>query len=116
MQLQRLAHEELGCGTWIGGDRFPITTAFGEKLAVIDISDPGHPKLVNSMAATRVRGDEVKNDADDTHRAPGERGGHGANDANDANDANGSNSAKRANGDANRTLSHKSSNTTAVDV
>ena len=44
LQLQRLAHEEVGCGTWIGED-FPIT-ALGEKLAVLDVSDPDHPKLV----------------------------------------------------------------------
>jgi hypothetical protein len=45
LQLQRLAHEELGCGTWVGED-FPLTPA-GERLAVLDISDPSHPKLVN---------------------------------------------------------------------
>ena len=46
LQLQRLAHEELGCGIWTGGD-FPITTTVGETLAVLDISEPDHPKLVN---------------------------------------------------------------------
>lgn len=45
LQLQRFAHEELGCGTWVG-ENIPITTA-GETLAVLDISEPGHPKLVN---------------------------------------------------------------------
>lgn len=49
LQLQRLAHEELGCGTWAGGN-FPITTA-SETLAVLDISEPGHPKLVNPALA-----------------------------------------------------------------
>lgn len=44
LQLQRLAHEELGCGTWFGKN-FPITVV-GEKLAVLDISDPDHPMLV----------------------------------------------------------------------
>ena len=46
LQLQRLAHEELDCGIWTGGD-FPITTTVGETLAVLDISEPDHPKLVN---------------------------------------------------------------------
>lgn len=45
LQLQRLAHEELGCGTWIG-ENFPTTTV-NETLAVLDISEPGHLKLVN---------------------------------------------------------------------
>ena len=45
LQLQRLAHEELGCGSWTGED-FPITTA-DESLALLDISEPDHPKLMN---------------------------------------------------------------------
>jgi hypothetical protein len=49
LQLQRLAHEELGCGTWVGKN-FPITTP-GETLAMLDISEPRHPKLVNPVSA-----------------------------------------------------------------
>lgn len=45
-QLQRLAHEELGYGTWThAADSIP-TTQRGEKLALIDTSDPDHPILV----------------------------------------------------------------------
>lgn len=49
LQLQRFAHEELGCGTWIG-ENIPIT-AVGETLAVLDISEPSHPRLVNPASA-----------------------------------------------------------------
>ena len=49
LQLQRFAHEELGCGTWVG-ENIPITTA-GETLAVLDISEPDHPRLVNPTSA-----------------------------------------------------------------
>ncbi len=45
LQLQRLAHEELGLGTWGGtADDYPLTQP-GECLATVDISDPEHPKL-----------------------------------------------------------------------
>lgn len=73
LQLQRLAHEELGCGTWVGND-FPIT-AFGERLAVLDISDPSHPKLVNPATAMAA------NDANDTSNMSD------TTDVNDASDA-----------------------------
>lgn len=48
LQLQRLAHEELGLGTWTrtAGD-YPIT-APSEQLAILDISEPNHPRLKNS--------------------------------------------------------------------
>ena len=48
LQLQRLAHEELGLGTWSKKTEcYPITLP-GEHLATIDISDPEHPKLKTS--------------------------------------------------------------------
>lgn len=44
-QLQRLAHEELGCGRWeSGADDIP-RTAMGDRLALLDVSDLEHPKL-----------------------------------------------------------------------
>lgn len=49
LQLQRFAHEELGCGSWTG-ENIPITIV-GETLAVLDISEPGHPMLVNPALA-----------------------------------------------------------------
>ncbi|KAI0196934.1 hypothetical protein F4808DRAFT_439331 [Astrocystis sublimbata] len=45
LQLQRLAHEELGFGTWSGATDAIPTTKLGEKLADLDLSDPEHPKL-----------------------------------------------------------------------
>jgi hypothetical protein len=45
LQLQRLAHEALDAGTWKGAyDSYPTTEA-GERLAMLDITDPSHPKL-----------------------------------------------------------------------
>ena len=44
-QLQRLAHEELGYGTWTGcADAVPLCLDH-EKLGVLDTSDPEHPRL-----------------------------------------------------------------------
>lgn len=66
LQLQRLAHEELGCGTWVG-EEFPTTTNTGEKLAVLDISDPRHPKLVNPAMMDDALSQKSSNpSADDT--------------------------------------------------
>lgn len=48
LQTQRLAHEELGIeATWNGcaGVRAVPITEKGEMLAVLDISDPKHPRL-----------------------------------------------------------------------
>ncbi|KAL9615740.1 MAG: hypothetical protein Q9160_009297 [Pyrenula sp. 1 TL-2023] len=45
LQLQRLAHEELGAGTWSGGTKIIPTTAKGECLAVLDVSNKKHPCL-----------------------------------------------------------------------
>lgn len=47
LQLQRMAHEELGLGSWSGtatASSIPIT-APGEQLATLDISDKRHPIL-----------------------------------------------------------------------
>ncbi|KAF2142260.1 uncharacterized protein K452DRAFT_200233, partial [Aplosporella prunicola CBS 121167] len=45
LQLQRLAHEELGLGTWSVTDGSNPITKKGERLAILDISERGHPKL-----------------------------------------------------------------------
>ena len=46
IQLQRLAHESVGSGTWsAAGSATPVTRS-GEKLAAFDISDPQRPRLV----------------------------------------------------------------------
>lgn len=45
LQLQRLAHEELGLGTWHGAAEAVPYTDGGQKLAVLDVADPEHPRL-----------------------------------------------------------------------
>ena len=46
LQLQRLAHEELGFGEWRNCDKeVPIPRDALTKLAMLNISDPKHPRL-----------------------------------------------------------------------
>lgn len=46
LQLQRLAHEELGLGTWRScAGQVPVTEP-GEKLGLLDVTDEHHPLLV----------------------------------------------------------------------
>ncbi len=45
LQIQRLAHESMGAGSWSNAvGTVPITRS-EEKLAMLDISDPKHPRL-----------------------------------------------------------------------
>lgn len=54
LQLQRLAHEAVGAGTWQGTiDDYP-TTAKLETLAVLDLTDPEHPKLKAAEQDTKI--------------------------------------------------------------
>ncbi|KAI0198859.1 hypothetical protein F4808DRAFT_462435 [Astrocystis sublimbata] len=52
MQLQRLAHEELGFGNWSKATDFVPITEYGEKLGVLDIRDPSHPILTKTRSGT----------------------------------------------------------------
>ncbi|KAI1147455.1 hypothetical protein F4825DRAFT_471560 [Nemania diffusa] len=45
MQLHRLAHEELGFGTWAKGTKEIPITKDSEPLGCIDLTDPEHPVL-----------------------------------------------------------------------
>lgn len=45
LQLQRLAYDPVGTGTWKEACSVFPTTAQGELLAVLDMTDPKHPKL-----------------------------------------------------------------------
>ncbi|KZL79502.1 hypothetical protein CI238_05833, partial [Colletotrichum incanum] len=45
LQLQRLAHEELGVGDWKRGTKLIPITVEDTPLAVLDASDPSHPRL-----------------------------------------------------------------------
>lgn len=50
LQLQRLANEEIGFGTWNGCcDAVPVTDSATECLAVLDVSDPSHPRLKTTL-------------------------------------------------------------------
>ncbi|TGJ88742.1 hypothetical protein E0Z10_g48 [Xylaria hypoxylon] len=49
LQLQRLAHEELGFGTWSEGTETIPVTKPGQMLGSLDISDPKHPVLRRPM-------------------------------------------------------------------
>lgn len=57
VQLQRLAHEGIGQGTWSKADRVIPVTRPGEKLGVLDIEDIVHPKL---KAPREAQGDTVQ--------------------------------------------------------
>jgi hypothetical protein len=46
LQLQRLAHEELGWDTWSKGTGEIPTTEPGDLLGCLDISNPDHPVLL----------------------------------------------------------------------
>ena len=47
LQLQRLAHEGIGSGTWSqAADMIPVTER-GEILGILDISDRQHPRLIS---------------------------------------------------------------------
>jgi hypothetical protein len=46
LQLQRLAHENLGLGSWSRTDEAIPVTRLGETLAVIDFSDPKRARMI----------------------------------------------------------------------
>lgn len=53
LQLQRIAHEELGLGDWEGcvGSRAVPVTSKGQLLGVLDCKDPTHPRLMKPPPA-----------------------------------------------------------------
>lgn len=46
LQLQRIAHESLGLGTWSRTNEAIPVTEYGDALGVYRVSDPEHPRLV----------------------------------------------------------------------
>jgi hypothetical protein len=46
LQLQRLAHENLGLGSWSRTDEAIPVTSLGDTLAVIDVSNPKHARMI----------------------------------------------------------------------
>ena len=49
LQLQRLAHEEAGFGTWERCAKAVPVTAKGEVLATLDVTNPEHPVFLRPM-------------------------------------------------------------------
>ncbi|KAF2802620.1 uncharacterized protein BDZ99DRAFT_371732, partial [Mytilinidion resinicola] len=65
LQLQRLAHEELGLGQWSRAtDDIPVTKV-GDMLGVLDFSDPGHPKLKAPAMTNAEHGTDSDEDKDE---------------------------------------------------
>ncbi|KAB2570276.1 hypothetical protein BFW01_g7609 [Lasiodiplodia theobromae] len=63
LQLQRLAHEELGVGVWHNGAEAIPFTENGERLATVDLTDPDHPRLKappSHFEELLARGDDEK--------------------------------------------------------
>ena len=77
LQLQRMAHEELGLGDWEGcrGKTVPVTQK-GQLLAIFSAADPEHPKLINP--STVVEKPEYAVNGDQSSDHPDEVGGSGA--------------------------------------
>lgn len=82
LQLQRLAHEELGLGSWRRCDtEVPITERL-ERLGVIDLSEKTHPRLkappvsleevVNQNDKEEDQKDKTKVRAGDLQKVPSE--------------------------------------------
>ncbi|OIW32348.1 hypothetical protein CONLIGDRAFT_699027 [Coniochaeta ligniaria NRRL 30616] len=55
LQLQRLAHEMRGRGTWARATEFIPFTKPREELAPLDLSDPGHPVLLEEKHMVQSR-------------------------------------------------------------
>lgn len=66
-QLQRLAHEELGVGTWEGcvGTRAVPVTEKGQLLAVLQFQDPQHPTLKPTHKSTVRTDSPTSQDSDE---------------------------------------------------
>jgi hypothetical protein len=53
LQLQRIAHESVGAGNWTRATKAVPVTQSDDALAVLDITDREHPRLVPSPIETR---------------------------------------------------------------
>ncbi|KAI0382083.1 hypothetical protein F5Y04DRAFT_288225 [Hypomontagnella monticulosa] len=66
LQLQRLAHEELGLGTWTRGTKSVPITQGNIKLGILDISNPEHPRLrapdIKTEEAARIKSTSTDED------------------------------------------------------
>ena len=55
LQLQRLAYEEAGFGTWERCTKDVPVTAKGEVLTMLDVNDPKHPVLLRTLVLPNQR-------------------------------------------------------------
>ena len=71
LQIQRLAQEEVGYGTWMRTAEDHPLTAPCEQLARLDISEPEHPRLESTSAndLRRYNGHGKSSDAVTEHKA-----------------------------------------------
>lgn len=61
LQLQRLAHENLDMGSWSNTEQAVPVTELGDVLAILDISNPNHVRLVRPGFELRKLLDRDKN-------------------------------------------------------
>lgn len=60
LQLQRLLHENLGMGTWSSASNQVPVTERGEKIGVIDTSDPKHPRMTRPLYPRSENGSDYE--------------------------------------------------------
>lgn len=82
LQLQRMAHEELGLGDWEGchGKDIPVTKK-GQLLGIFSTADPAHPRLVNpnEKPADHGSGTSGSETANESHpNVPSQEDSHGS--------------------------------------
>ncbi|KAI0389429.1 hypothetical protein F5Y17DRAFT_472956 [Xylariaceae sp. FL0594] len=68
LQLHRMAHEEMGWGTWSGCTELIPTTANQDILGRLDITDPSRPGIVASAQRSCARREETN--TNDTAASP----------------------------------------------
>lgn len=74
LHLQRLAHEELGLGTWKACDQeIPTTERGDDLLGVLDLDEPEHPRLKAPVLGVAARLDVVAGRGDSVRRVREER-------------------------------------------
>ncbi|KAI1753937.1 hypothetical protein F4782DRAFT_539243 [Xylaria castorea] len=60
LQLQRLAHEGLGFGTWSQGtDKIPVAKS-GDTLGCLDYTNPDHPVLITSVRGSSLERPDIE--------------------------------------------------------
>ncbi|KAL1641072.1 hypothetical protein SLS58_006344 [Diplodia intermedia] len=72
LQLQRLAHESVGAGTWARCDEMVPVTSRSDRLATLDLEDVKHPRLKAAPPASdRVLADVAPSGQDGSVAADG---------------------------------------------